>query len=131
MNHMQKSIITFDSEERHGLVMSRPYCKVVSNGVPGKVRLELPSYRKVCYFSQGHEPWPSSGIHIFPWVAQSDVREILNSDYQVNPVANKPHSNGMFAIFELTDGSYLTLLPMSDLLTMSWLYLDREQGLEI
>jgi len=128
---MPNSIITFDSEKRHGLVMSEPYGKVIRNGVPGKVRLELPSYRKVCYFSQGHEPWPSSGIHIFPWVAQNDVREILSSDYQVNPVANKPHSHGMFAIFELADGSYLTLLPMSDLLTMSWLYLDGEEGLEI
>jgi hypothetical protein len=131
VNHNKIPTITFDSEVNSGLVMSQPYCRVVRNGVPGKVRLELPSYRKVCYFSQGHEPWPSSGIHIFPWVAQNDVREILRPDFNVNPVTDKPHPNGMFAVFELTDGSYLTLLPMSDLLTMSWLHLDGERGLEI
>ncbi|VGO18663.1 Sip1-related alpha-galactosidase [Pontiella sulfatireligans] len=87
-------------------------------GVLGQYSLKLPAYDRGVYYQGGW--WPSGGNRVYSRV----IRPHANGTVDILEVHDQNIEGGIFAIFELTGGGYLALLPLSGTETYSWLNVD-------
>ena len=89
-----------------------------SLGVLGRYSLQLPAYNRGVYYQGGW--WPAGGNRVYSRAIEP------NGDGTVDilEVHDQNVEGGIFAIFELTGGGYLALLPLAGTETYSWLNVD-------
>ena len=107
-----------------------------SKGVLLKRELKLPEFKRGAYFGGGlgsNFKWPRLANQLTPWyVNNNDMSTLFAEPFAKNPcktVGKGAQSQGMFALYQLASGEYLTLLPLSKGSTMSWL--DTSKGGEL
>lgn len=94
--------------------------------LPGKTEqvLSIPPYRSFCWFAAERGRWPGDGNRILPWFGKTDPGKLLES--APNPITTKPGTHAMFALFHLTDGRYMAVLPVAAPDSLAWLGIDRQ-----
>ena len=99
-----------------------------SDGVLLTRELTLPEFKRGAYFAGGlgsNFQWPRLANQLTPWfVYDNDMSTLFDEPFAKNPcktVGTGAQSQGMFALYQLASGEYLTLLPLSKGSTMSWL----------
>lgn len=84
-------------------------------GVLGCYSLKLPAYKRGVYFQGGW--WPSGGNRVYSRL----ICPRADGTVDIPEVHDKKIEGGLFAIFELTEGGYLAVLPLAGAETYSWL----------
>jgi hypothetical protein len=99
-----------------------------SEGVVFSRVLELPDFERGAYFGGGlgsNFKWPRLANQLTPWfVNNNDMTTLFAKPFAKNPcktIGKGAQPQGMFALYQLESGEYLTLLPLSKNSTMSWL----------
>ncbi|WP_309009081.1 Sip1-related alpha-galactosidase [Pelagicoccus sp. SDUM812005] len=90
--------------------------------------LELPDFERGAYFSGGlgsRFKWPALANQMTPWyVYGNDMTTLFAEPFAKNPcstIGKGAQSEGMFALYQLRSGEYLSLLTLSGETCMSWL----------
>lgn len=90
--------------------------------------LKLPAFARGVYFSGGlgsNFKWPRLANQMTPWfVHDNDMSTLFAEPFAKNPcgtVGKGAQPQGMFALYQLESGEYLTLLPLATGSVMSWL----------
>lgn len=90
--------------------------------------LELPSFERGVYFGGGlgsRFKWPGLANQMTPWyVYDNDMTTLFAEPFAKNPcgtIGKGAQSEGMFALYQLESGEFLTLLTLSNETSMSWL----------
>ncbi|MCM2370125.1 Sip1-related alpha-galactosidase [Aporhodopirellula aestuarii] len=98
------------------------------NGVVLTRELALPEFERGAYFAGGlgsNFKWPRLANQLTPWfVSNNDMSTLFAEPFAKNPcktIGQGAQSQGMFALYQLGSGEYLTLLPLCTGSTMSWL----------
>lgn len=99
-----------------------------AEGVLLRKALELPEFERGVYFSGGlgsRFKWPVLANQMTPWyVYDNDMTTLFAEPFAKNPcstIGKGAQSSGMFALYQLRSGDYLTLLTLSNESSMSWL----------
>jgi alpha-L-fucosidase 2 len=97
-------------------------------GVLATYPVSLPAFDRGVYFGGGlgsNFKWPRLANQMTPWlVYDNDMTTLFAKPFAKNPcgtIGKGAQSQGMFALYQLASGEYLTLLPLSKGSTMSWL----------
>ncbi|MDP0491795.1 MAG: Sip1-related alpha-galactosidase [Verrucomicrobiota bacterium JB023] len=97
-------------------------------GVLLRRELELPAFQRGAYFAGGlgsNFKWPRLANQMTPWfVFDNDMSTLFAGPFAKNPcstIGKGAQPEGMFALYQLETGDYLTLLSLSKGSTMSWL----------
>lgn len=86
-----------------------------SLGVLGRYSLQLPAYERGVYYQGGW--WPAGGNRVY----SRGIRPHADGTVDIVEVHDENVEGGIFAIFELTAGGYLAVLPLAGVETYSWL----------
>ncbi len=106
-------------------------------GAVAEIAIRLPPFTKVSYFSQDTAgasedeagPWPSGTNRVLPWASKDDLGVLFgDGKAAANPATMPPATHGMTAIFKLTSGEYLTLLPFGGDKSLSALRIREKTG---
>lgn len=89
-----------------------------------EMALSIPPFRSFCWFAAERGRWPGDGNRILPWFGRMNAKGLLDST--PNPITTHPGSRAMFALFHLTDGRYMAVLPVAEPGSLAWLQLDGE-----
>lgn len=93
--------------------------------------IDLPEYTSVLYFStDGRQRFLSSANRIFPWAADS-LATMMDENFKPDAKASEPARQGLMALFQLKDGSYLQLQGMCGPETMSILEVAADGSLSV
>ncbi|MDF7806401.1 Sip1-related alpha-galactosidase [Pontiellaceae bacterium B12219] len=91
-------------------------------------KVKLPPFERGVYFGGGlgsSFKWPRLANQMTPWfVHDNDMSTLFAEPFAKNPcrtIGQGAQPQGMFALYQLTSGEYLTLLPLSKGSAMSWL----------
>lgn len=91
-------------------------------------KLDLPAFKRGAYFGGGlgsNFKWPRLANQLTPWyVYDNDMSTLYAEQFAKNPcktIGKGAQSQGMFALYQLESGEYLTVLPLSVGSTMSWM----------
>ena len=97
-------------------------------GVLLTLPLDLPEFKRGVYLGGGlgsNFRWPRLANQMTPWyVKDNDMTTLFDEPFAKNPcktIGKGAQSQGMFALFRLSSGEYLTVLTLSKDSTMSWL----------
>ncbi len=100
--------------------------------------LRLPAFERGAYFGGGlgsRFKWPGLANQMTPWyVYDDDMSTLFAEPFAKNPcntIGKGAQSQGMFALYQLESGEYLTLLPLSKGSRMSWLNTTKEGELNL
>lgn len=124
--------IAVGSTSASGIQIASNYSGMPSDGVLDVFRLMLPDFTRACYFSQDElHKWPAGANRILPWALTNDMKALFKEGYLQDHAVKLPSRNGAFALFELTNGDFLAILPLVGDQTMSWLYISESADLEL
>lgn len=100
--------------------------------------LELPAFTRGAYFAGGlgsSFKWPRLANQLTPWfVKDDDMTTLYAEPFAKNPcktIGRGAQSQGMFALYQLETGEYLTVLPLSNASSMAWLDTAADGGLSL
>ena len=99
--------------------------------------VQLPAFSRGTYLAGGRSrfQWPRLANQLTPWfVYDNDMTTLFDKPFAKNPcktVGKGAQRQGMFALYQLASGDYLTLLPLSKGSTMSWLETSKNGGLGV
>lgn len=92
------------------------------DGILGSMELKVPAFQKGCFYSdrKTFNSWHGGGNQIAPRIFGKTFGELNSRQYAYRAA---------FILFELQDGNFLALLPVSGRQTMSWAQADGENNL--
>jgi len=100
--------------------------------------LVLPDFERGAYFGGGlgsNFKWPRLANQLTPWyVSNNDMSTLFAEPFAKNPcrtIGKGAQKQGMFALYQLKSGEYLTILPLSKGSTMSWLETSRDGKVQL
>ena len=103
------------------------------NGVLLTREVKLPAFQRGAYFAGGlgsNFKWPRLANQMTPWfVYDNDMTTLFAKPFAKNPcktIGRGAQTQGMFALYQLESGEYLTLLSLSKGSAMSWLQTSKE-----
>ena len=96
-------------------------------------KIILPEFEKFCHVAadSNHFRWIGASNRMFPWVGDKNLNAIFESKSPVPPRIPHPNRRALTMLFKLTNGNYLTLLPLSGEKSISWLEVTEEGDLII
>ncbi len=101
-------------------------------GVLATIPLEIPAYEKVNYISGAFNQWPGNHNRLLSWVAGEDITKLFEKEHRQDPTVDSPvEREGMFALFKLKSGNYLSLTPVTTSKTMGWLFVDKTGAIQV
>lgn len=83
----------------------------------------LPEFERYVHVAadSNHFRWIGASNRMFPWVGKNNLNSIYTERSPIPPRIPHPNRRALTMIFELTNGHYLTLLPLSGEASVSWL----------
>lgn len=93
-------------------------------GILESFEVKLPPFERGCYFSADKKLWPNAANRHLPWILHGNLTALFKEGYVQNPTVGKPNRQSLFALFRLTTGQYVAILPIAAAKTMSWLQID-------
>jgi len=86
-------------------------------------KIILPEFEKYCHVSADSNKfrWIGASNRMFPWVGKNDLTSIFNDKTPTPPRIPSPNKRAMLMIFELANGKYLSIMPLSGEASVSWL----------
>lgn len=90
---------------------------------PSQREIILPAFESYVHVAadSNHFRWIGASNRMFPWVGKQDLRSIFEAKNPVPPRIPQPNRRALTMIFELTNGQYLSLLPLAGAASTSWL----------
>lgn len=115
-----KQIIIGNSNKFQGIVF-------VDSGT-NEYEIQLPEFDKFCHFAADSNDfrWIGASNRMFPWNGGKNLTELYKNREPVPPRIPAPNKRSVFMIFQLTNGQYLSLLPLATDKTVSWLEVKRD-----
>ncbi len=118
----------FSEAAGRGVYRLEDFSGTPTNGILASYPVELPPFERGVYFSGGLGSkfvWPRLANQMTPWfVENNDMSTLFAEPFAKNPcstIGKGAQPEGMFALFQLASGEYLTLLPLCSGSVMSWL----------
>ena len=104
-----KNIIVLESPDPSGKISQR--------------KILLPEFEAYVHVAADsiHFRWIGASNRMFPWVGKSDLSSIFEPKNPVPPRIPNPNRRAMTMLFRLSNGKYLTLLPLAGEASVSWL----------
>ncbi|VGO13296.1 hypothetical protein PDESU_01852 [Pontiella desulfatans] len=125
------AVIDTSSLKGAGVETLKDFSDSPKNGELARRSIQLPEYKSVLYFStDGRQRFLSSANRIFPWAADS-LATMMDENYKPDAKAREPARQGLMALFELKDGSYLQLQGVCGPETMSILEVADDGSLSV
>lgn len=92
-------------------------------GQPSQRQIILPDFERYVHVAadSNHFRWIGASNRMFPWVGKSDLTSIFEEKSPVPPRIPHPNRRALSMVFELTNGNYLTLMPLAGTASVSWL----------
>lgn len=125
---LQAEPIVIGDEPTGLIVETLDSVKPDAAGVLLSREVRLPAFERGAYFGGGlgsNFKWPRLANQMTPWfVCDNDMSTLFAEPFAKNPcgtVGKGAQSQGMFALYQLKSGEYLTLLTLSKGSSMSWL----------
>ena len=83
----------------------------------------LPDFEKYVHVAADSNQfrWIGASNRMFPWVGGNDLKSIFEPKNPAPPRIPNPNRRALTMLFKLTNGNYLTLLPLSGKSSVSWL----------
>ncbi|MEP0366847.1 MAG: Sip1-related alpha-galactosidase [Cyclobacteriaceae bacterium] len=83
----------------------------------------LPEFEKFVHVAADSNQfrWIGASNRMFPWVGGKELKSIFESKDPVPPRIPQPNRRALTMLFQLTNGNYLTLLPLAGDVSISWL----------
>lgn len=102
-----------------------------SEGAGAKRRLILPEFGKFCHVSAEGKKfrWIGAANRMFPWVGEGELTSIYKDRKPTPPTIVDPNQRAMMMLFQLNDGQYLSLLPLSGEDSVAWLETQKDGSL--
>ncbi len=93
-----------------------------------KRRILLPAFEKYVHVAADaqHFRWIGASNRMFPWVGKNDLTSIFAPKNPTPPRIPDPNRRALTMMFKLTNGNYLTLLPLAGEASTSWLEVTEE-----
>ena len=93
----------------------------------------LPEFEKYCHVAADSNMfrWIGASNRMFPWVGKKDLTSIFVPKKPIPPRIPMPNKRALLMMFELSDGRYLTIMPLSGKASVSWLETDSEGKLTV
>ncbi|MDF7800835.1 Sip1-related alpha-galactosidase [Pontiellaceae bacterium B1224] len=120
--------IDFSDEKNHGIYRGENFSAQSEHGILAEFPIVLPAFERGAYFGGGlgsNFKWPRLANQMTPWyVYDNDMSTLFAEPFAKNPcntIGKGAQPQGMFAMYQLESGEYLTLLPLSNGSVMSWL----------
>lgn len=90
---------------------------------PSQRTIILPEFERYVHVAadSNHFRWIGASNRMFPWVGGNDLRSIFSERDPVPPRIPHPNRRALTTILKLTNGHYLTLLPLAGEASVSWL----------
>ncbi|WP_422080756.1 Sip1-related alpha-galactosidase [Ulvibacterium sp.] len=90
---------------------------------PSKRQILLPEFKKYVHVAADakHFRWIGASNRMFPWTGKNDLTSIFAPKNPTPPRIPDPNRRALTMMFKLTNGNYLTLLPLSGEASVSWL----------
>jgi hypothetical protein len=111
--------IQFSGHTTNVIVLNAPD----PTGTPTEREVMLPEFKRFVHVAadSNHFRWIGASNRMFPWVGESDLRSIFAERDPVPPRIPHPNRRALTMVFELSNGHYLTLLPLAGEASVSWL----------
>ena len=120
--------LDFASADGGGVYRAKNFSATSTNGILAAFSVTLPPFERGVYFGGGlgsSLQWPRLANQMTPWlVNNNDMSTLFAEPFAKNPcrtIGKGAQPQGMFALYKLATGEYLTLLPLCKGSTMSWL----------
>lgn len=124
----EPAIISFDAATQGVVRAELDAVRPDESGALHVRRLDLPEFVRGAYFAGGlGSPfqWPVLANQLTPWfVHGNDMATLFDEPFAKNPcqtIGQGAQAQGMFALYQLASGEFLTLLPLNQESCMSWL----------
>jgi hypothetical protein len=90
---------------------------------PSKRQIILPEFEAFCHVAADadHFRWIGASNRMFPWVGRNNLSSIFDKKDPAPPRIPDPNRRALTMVFQLVNGNYLTLLPLSGEASTSWL----------
>ncbi|VGO13132.1 hypothetical protein PDESU_01686 [Pontiella desulfatans] len=118
----------FSSDTGSGVYRVENFSGTPTDGTLAEFAVTLPAFERGAYFGGGlgsNFKWPRLANQMTPWfVYNNDMSTLFAEPFSKNPcgtVGRGAQSQGMFALYQLESGEYLTLLTLGKGSVMSWL----------
>ncbi|PHN02903.1 Sip1-related alpha-galactosidase [Flavilitoribacter nigricans] len=101
------------------IVLDRPDAA----GTSSQREIMLPEFERYVHVAadSNHFRWIGASNRMFPWVGKNDLQSIFSEKDPVPPRIPHPNRRALTTILELSNGHYLTLLPLAGENSVSWL----------
>ncbi len=88
----------------------------------------LPDFERYVHVAadSNHFRWIGASNRMFPWVGKRQLNSLFVERNPIPPRIPYPNRRALLMIFELTNGKYLTILPLSGEKSVSWLEVNKE-----
>lgn len=88
----------------------------------------LPEFEKFVHVAADakHFRWIGASNRMFPWVGKNDLTSIFEPKDPVPPRIPNPNRRALTMLFQLSNGNFLTLLPLAGEASTSWLEVTEE-----
>ena len=131
-------LFDFSAKEKQGVYRAENFSGTPSDGILAEFPVTLPAFERGVYFGGGQGSnfkWPRLANQMTPWfVNNNEMSTLFAEPFAKNPcrtIGKGAQTQGMFALYQLESGEYLTLLPLSKGSTMSWLDTSENGGLSL
>lgn len=117
---VQENVINIRAEKSSGIV-SLPAPDPAE--LTTRRLISLPEFKKYCHVAADSNKfrWIGASNRMFPWVGKNDITSIFEDKTPIPPRIPAPNRRAMLMIFELSNGRYLSLMPLSGEASVSWL----------
>jgi len=91
-------------------------------------RIILPEFKKYVHVAADgkHFRWIGASNRMFPWIGTNDLTSIFEEKTPAPPKIPDPNRRALTMLFQLNNGNYLSLLPLSGDASVSWLEVNEE-----
>lgn len=128
-NPLGESINLTLGEEENVIVLEGPE----PLNMPSKRQIILPEFEAFCHVAADadHFRWIGASNRMFPWVGSNNLTSIFEKKDPVPPRIPDPNRRALTMVFQLANGNYLTLLPLSGEASTSWLEITEDGKLTL
>lgn len=94
-----------------------------SNSEITKRQIILPEFTQYCHIAADSNMfrWIGASNRIFPWIGGKDLTSIFEPKSPIPPKIPMPNKRALLMLFKLSNGKYLSIMPLSGEASVSWL----------
>ncbi|MGC9341273.1 MAG: Sip1-related alpha-galactosidase [Bacteroidales bacterium] len=105
--------------ERNLIILSSPDPEEKSSAR----QIILPEFTEYCHVAADSNVfrWIGASNRMFPWIGGKDLTSIFEPKSPIPPRIPMPNKRAFLLLFKLSDGKYLSIMPLSGEASVSWL----------